>query len=376
MTDTQPSLPAPPPAKAPSSKVAWIALVLALILSCAIFVYFWQANQHLQSQLQASQSNLSQVQMGLNKLQNENSSGAQGLVAKQQSLENGVQKLNQQVQFNAAQLSQLKNGSRLDWLLSESEYLLRLANQRLNLEGDMRGAEMILSAADEVLKEANDPALTAVRKAVASEMLALQSTAQGDLKGTYARLDALIANINELPILATEFQAETDDAPVLANTEDDTVTPALKALLGELKNAIKISRVTEDATPLLAPEQRYYLRQNLRLMLEQAALALLNKDAEAYARSLEKAHTWLQTYYPANKPRVAAYLKNVAQLKGFEFNSELPDISGSLRLLKAEIESMYRSRQLNKLQPEQARPKVKSAPTPSSAKNSPAKDAA
>lgn len=347
MTDSQGSLPAPP-APVPKSKLGLVALIVCLILSCAIFVFFWQANTNLSQQLKETRSTLAQVQTSITQSEGLNKRQTEQLLLGNQAAQASLLQLNEQVQFHSEQLSQLKNGNRLDWLLSETEYLLRLANQRLSLEKDPKGAELILSAADEVLNEANDPGLIAVRIALAEDILALQSLRQSDQRGAYARLDALITGVNQLPLLPAEVRTnEASDSSV-----DDMPDSALDQVWSELKSAIRISKVSSEAVPLLPPEQRYYLRQNLRLMLEQAVLALLNKDDTVYQHSLAKTEAWLQLYYSPSNPRVGAYLESISELKNYQFSSELPDISQSLRLLKAEIESMYRKRQLNQLNPE------------------------
>lgn len=373
MTDKQ--LPPPPSKQSKSSIWGIIALVVTLICSAGLFALFWQAQLALKESDQA-------LRQGLETLKNQQSKESaakqfaeSNLVRYTQELQGSLAQLKQQVMAHSAQLGELKHGNRLDWLLSESEYLLRLANQRLSLEQDVRGAELILNAADSVLAEADDPALTPVRVALAEEILALQSIKLSDTKGAFARINALIKQIDQLEVLDHEEASHPSDESIetASSTPDESNSNSspLQAILNELRQAVRVSSFDQDQQLLLTPDQHYYLRQNLRLMLEQASLALLNQEDAAYQSSLTKAEAWIHRYFSANEASVQAALDAISTLKNYQFQAEFPDISGSLRLLKAEIESLYRKRDLMMLAPA-ATPSSTPPSTPAETQTSPA----
>ena len=107
----------------------------------------------------------------------------------------------------------------------------------------------------------------------------------------------------------------------------------------DLKQAVLIRRLDKPVEPLLAPEQDYYLKQNLRLMLEQASLALIDKNTIIYQSSLNKALVWLDQYFIQNDKKISEIKNNLAEMASFKIDQTLPDISTSLRLTKMKIES-------------------------------------
>ncbi len=319
-------------------------ITLVLLLAFAFIAWQWQQD--------ANESN-SQVAKQLGQLQQSqtmarsNASAIAKLSQSQLALSNQLSALSQKLSYNAQQLAQLSGGNRNDWLLSEAEYLLRLANQRLSLEQDIQGAELILSAADGVLKEIDDPALLPARIAVAEELLSLQGLANTDIQGAQATLRALMKNIPSIPERnqsnALRNNSLNDES---ANIEIINAENWLDQVIHELKKAVVIQRLDEAVTPLLPPEQKYYLQHNLRLMYEQSSLALVERNDESFQGSLAQAEQWLNEYFATEHPLVKAQLETITQLKAYRLSIVLPDISQSLRLVKARIEAMYRNHQL------------------------------
>ena len=350
----------PPPVKTSpgQSRFALFTALLSLMLVAAASLYFWQKQTQQtvrleqllnQSANQGQQLNTLQgnIQQKLGKLD-------EGLFEQQNRLSN----LSQQAYFNTQKLADLGARSRMDWLLAEAEYLMRLANQRLSLEHDIQSAEAMLSSADSILAEINDPGLIEIRQTLASEVVSLQQVRHLDYQGLYLRLDALINSVDHLKQNAfagnTNRDTDTSSASQIsaADTQSNTSNSFMllwQSIWQDLKQAVSIRRLDQPVPPLLAPEQHYYLTQNLRLMLEQASLALLDKDAQVYQSSLKKAASWLNQYFIQNDPQIQQIHHALNEMAQYEISVELPDISHSLRLTKAKIESFYRQHSLNKL---------------------------
>lgn len=350
----------PPPVKTSPSKsrFALFIALLSLMLLAAASLYFWQKQTQQTARLeqllnqsanQGQQLNTLQgnIQQKLGKLD-------EGLFEQQNRLSN----LSQQAYFNTQKLADLGARSRMDWLLAEAEYLMRLANQRLSLEHDIQSAEAMLSSADSILAEINDPGLIEIRKTLASEVVSLQQVRHLDYQGLYLRLDALINSVDRLKqqAFAGNTNRDTETSTVnrtsAADTQSNTSNSFMvlwQSIWQDLKQAVSIRRLDQPVPPLLAPEQHYYLTQNLRLMLEQASLALLDKDSQVYQSSLKKAASWLNQYFMQNDPQILQIQRALNEMAQHEISVELPDISHSLRLTKAKIESFYRQHSLNKL---------------------------
>lgn len=361
MTDSISELP-PPPEKKPKS-FALVLLLVFLMLAAIVLpgaYYLWLQQQNLAESVNAQSSRFKNQESAQAASLQALTLEIDRLKASNLQLQQLLQKSAEEQAFHAQKLAQLGGGNRSDWLLAEAEYLLRLANQRLLLEHDVKGSELVLSAADSVLKEIDDPALLPARVALAEEILALQTLPKIDIQGAYAKISSLSRAIYALP---EKFAAlEPDDAR--SNQEQpgkaqnpDSVWAQLAAELGKV---LQVRRENEPVTPLMRPEEYYYLKHNLRLMYEQAALALLAREDTLFQDSIAKAADWLGTYFDAKNPRVAAQIETLDALAQGSLAMELPDISRSLKLVKARIEALYRNHTLDKETP--AEDKMTEAP--------------
>ena len=346
-------------AKRNKSPTIWpfaFLVIFVFALSAIAAVYFWQQlerqNTLIQVLTKSNDSRHSQI-----------AKREQGAQARFKSIEDLLEaqalvslKLKQQNQFNTQQLHDLGARNRADWLMAEAEYLMHLANQRLSLEQDVRSAEAILVSADQVLAENDDPGLLMVRKTLADEILALQQTKTADVEGLYLRLSAMVKSLDRLNARAFLSQ-KSDEVQTGKMSQPDTVRVETslswkslwKEIWKDLQKVFIIRRLDHTVEPLLAPEQSYYLKQNLRLMLEQASLSILDRNQVTYQDSLEKASMWLNSYFDLTDTETRALLKYIEEMRLAEISPVTPDISGSLRLLKEKIESMYLNHSLGKL---------------------------
>lgn len=368
MTEPKIALPAPksnstpPPAGKPplanssglSGRLALLLALIALVLLGVAALYFWQgqAQQNLRIEHALSQSDEQNQQ--LSRLQQVTQNKLASLETQERELRSSWNKLTQQIYINTQKLAELGVRSRTDWLLAEAEYLMRMANQRLALEHDIRGAEAMLQSADAIIIEIDDPSLTDIRQTLASELLSLQQVRHLDYQGIYFRLKALIKavdNLSQQSFLKSTLATQADNTSVAhaPGAPTNRFTELWNTIWTDLKQAVSIRRLDQPLPPLLAPEQHYYLKQNLRLMLEQASLALLDKDSAIFQNSIESASEWLDQYFIQEDPSVQQLQQTLHTLGRQNISQSLPDISTSLRLTKAKIENFYRLHLLNKL---------------------------
>jgi uroporphyrin-3 C-methyltransferase len=331
-----------------------LLVLFIFALGAVASVYFWQQleQQNKLIQVLTKNSGVEKNQLTQRDKALQQRFNSIDVLFKAQTL--AAQELKQQSQFNTQQLHDLGARNRADWLMAEAEYLLHLANQRLSLEQDVRSAEAILVSADQVLAENDDPGLLMVRKALASEILALQQTETADIEGLYVRLSAMIKSLDRLDTRAfiSQKSEETQfiDATEAANLETSFSWQGLwKEVWKDLQKVFIIRRLDHSVAPLLAPEQSYYIKQNMRLMFEQASLSILDRNQTIYQDSLEKASIWLNSYFDLTETSTLALSKQIEEIKRAQINPVIPDISGSLRLLKGKIESMYLNHSLGKL---------------------------
>src|SRR5690606_4340121 len=108
----------------------------------------------------------------------------------------------------------------------------------------------------------------------------------------------------------------------------------LRATWYELKQLIRVERLDAHDPTLLAPEQRYFLKENLKLRLMHARLALLQRDEQAFRNDIQAAIGWLKRYFEADNPRVSGALNTLEQLREAAVDVELPSIVDGLTAVR------------------------------------------
>ncbi|RRQ23082.1 uroporphyrinogen-III C-methyltransferase [Thiohalobacter thiocyanaticus] len=159
------------------------------------------------------------------------------------------------------------------------------------------------------------------------------------MDGIALRLETLAANIDDLKVAGAQYRptprAEGPDADAGVPAGDWRELPA--ALWNELRQLVAVRRNDEPVAPLLAPDQQFFLHANLRLQLDTARLAALRGTPELYRVSLRTARDWLAQEFDVGQPAVREARAEIDELLAVELRPELPDIAGSLRLLRQEL---------------------------------------
>lgn len=323
-----------------------------IILAIALGLVAWQGWQRLQNQQQrldelAQQTENSASQQAISDLESRLDSGE---AEREEALQSTLSELRSEFESYRSevdetlsqvldQLSQEQDTDERDWLHAEAAYLLRLANQRLQLEGDVEGAAALLRTADARLVDAENPALTPVRREIANELAALEAVPQVDRTGLYLALNAQQERISEL-----RLSQEIEERAVTSGIEQPptgTFQRQLARFGEELKDLVVIRHHDEALETLITPEQEAYLRQSLRLVLEQTQLALLNEEQELYEASIDKALGLLNDYYDTSREETQSVITRLQELKEAEITPELPDISASQQELARFIENRH-----------------------------------
>lgn len=226
----------------------------------------------------------------------------------------------------------IATGVRDKWLLAEAEYYMQIANAQLQLAGNPDLAKLALLQADERIQQLANPALTGVRRALASELQALDLVSRPDIEGVALTLSSLGAAVDLLPLRADITRPGTDDEkPADDLTGFDRAVESLKSTMS---GVVSVRRTDETVRPLIAPESAYFLRANLSLQLQAARLAMLREENSIFQQSLDDAASWLTEYYDTGSAKVQSALKNIADIRDRLHEIKKPDISGSLRLLR------------------------------------------
>ncbi len=255
------------------------------------------------------------------------------------SLESFEQRLNsvKEVQDTLASaingLAEDLGRKRDDWALAETEQLLLIANYRLQLARDVETAVAALRAADGQLQKLADPSLLPIRKLIADEITALQRLDRADIPGIALRLGSMANTLEQLPLHVERRFATAAPVTGVATTES-TSLDTLQQMWRDLLGLIRIRKTTNGQKPLLPPEQDYFLRENLRLMLYGAQLAMLQGDTGTYTQNLKSARRWIGDYFDTETQVVTNMQEELQALLDEKIVVELPDVSASLGALR------------------------------------------
>ncbi len=332
--------------------LALLSLIVAIAAVGAAY-YLWMQQQQmdyrLQSVLQQADEKLQRSERSLDQLQLEVHQAALAHDKQQQGLQSEIAELQKHLSSQQHRLHLLSTTDRSEWKLAELEYLLRLANQRILVGGEIRGAEALLNAADKIVRELDDMALYSVRKSIASDLAAVRAVSELDVQGVYVRLLALAEQVDTLPLFnppKNEQPTPAGQALLLAPGSDaswlEQSRYQLNVATQELIEMLGIRHRNYTVEPLLPPEEHFYLRKNIQLKFEQAKSALMAGQQQVYQQSLADAQAWLAKYYQLAGHSSQVALETLNELQKVEVIQSLPDISASLRAVKSYLAERYR----------------------------------
>jgi len=341
--------------------IGWFALILTLALAGAGYYFYMQfqasfktlnssvqklnsdaANQQAAAEKAKSQLK-SEINNALDQAQQKISSAADAQAesmaqASSQLSETGekLSSLETNTSDSLRILERQIGKNRPDWLVAEAEYLLSVANQRLQLAGDIKTAIIALESADKRLKENGDASLFPVRAVIAQDIANLKSTTQPDLVYYECHLLALEGGIHNMPVLL----------PHAGKIKTTATTPSERPKLGDwkalaetalenLKSVAVVRRSDRPIQIMLTPEQVEVMRQSLAIKLEMARLALVQENELLYKANLDAAKAWLTRYFDMSASENLFVGGEIDRLSSSLIKTPAVDISESLRALRA-----------------------------------------
>jgi uncharacterized protein HemX len=221
-----------------------------------------------------------------------------------------------------------------DRVLSEVEQMLVVASQQLQLAGNVRGALAALQAADQRLARADKLAATPLRRAIAQDMDRLKAVAQPDTVGIAVKLDGLIAQSDSLPFVVAETMPVRLATRARYADESSAFSRAARDFWEEMKGLVRIRDLETPDVPLLSPAQTYFLRENLKLRLLSARVALLARDEASFREDLKVTQGWITKYFDARAKPTTAALATLKQISETPVTIAVPDINTSLAAVR------------------------------------------
>ena len=233
---------------------------------------------------------------------------------------------NQQIALEA--LYQELSRNRDEWAYAEIEQSILIANQQLQLAGNIKAALIALQTADARLQRMDRPQLLALRRAINRDIERLKALPYVDTLAISTRLDSMIAGVDRFS-LAMEVRPQPEKLATEA-ADGNLWTRFWREAWSDLRQLVRVQQIDRPEVPLLPPSQAFFLRENLKLRLISARLALLARDAPSYKADLKAARDWLNRYYDTRSNDVAHAAAVLRNLHEAELSIEIPNISATL----------------------------------------------
>ncbi|WP_068978673.1 uroporphyrinogen-III C-methyltransferase [Aeromonas sp. EERV15] len=296
-----------------------VAILLALGLTGGLYLHGHQNAVAQQAELAQLKQ---QLASSLSKIDQTSSKDAEQLA----TLDQTQQRLQGEMQGLQNRVLDLNDKRPNDWMLAESEYLVRMAGRKLWLEHDLISAITLLGNADERIRALNDPSLMPIRKALAEDITKLKGMPRIDREGLTLKLAALEDQIELLPLSTVsmpEAKLEADQA-VTANP-DEWESNLKKNWVKFTENFVTIRRRDGAVEALLSPQQEIFLRENLKTKLLQAQISVYREQQTLYEDSLDKAQRWLTQYFDTENSATRYMQGEIDKLKGEQIQIDYPE---------------------------------------------------
>ncbi|MCC2958863.1 uroporphyrinogen-III C-methyltransferase [Massilia sp. IC2-278] len=264
----------------------------------------------------------------------------------------------QSQQLALEQLYQDLSKSRDEWALSEVEQVLSTASQQLQLAGNVQGALIALQNADRSLSRSDKPQFITVRRAIASDMEKLKALPAVDLAGVAVRLDSVIAQVDTLPLVSDEKpllpavpvrEARVQEKSAAASAPAGAAAPAplgvgermvqtwrnwTQEMWDDIRQLIRVRSVNTPDALMLSPDQRYFVRENLKLRLLNARMALLSRDEGTFGDDLTAARQTLDKYFDTRARTTQQAQAALRQVQANNLSIEMPTLADSLNAVR------------------------------------------
>lgn len=242
--------------------------------------------------------------------------------------------------------------NRDDWVLAEVEQTLQTASQQLQLSGNVSGALTALQTADNRLARADRPQYLPLRKALAQDIDRLKALPALDVAGLVVKLDNLVSSVDKLPLFADESVPQERTAPAMVESTElpdrseenvwdrtvngwkDRLDQFTSRLWAQISQLIRVREVAQPDALLLTPAQSYFVRENLKLRLLNARLALMSRNDAAFRADLALTREWLERYFDTRQRNVQLAQEQLKNLASSNLTLTLPTLAESLATVR------------------------------------------
>lgn len=343
-----------------TSAIHSVIYLLLLILAVGLGALWWTMQneisglrQEVSQRLRSGENVANQAQVTANSMQEQ----VRELQAKVGVLEN--KHLEVQGQWAALeQLYQDLSKTRDDWILAEIEQVLSTASQQLQLAGNVRGAIIALQNADAKLAQYDNAQFVRIRRAIAQDLETLQALPTVDINSIALRLDSAIGRIDDMPLLSDETPPVSTSepkphrfAPSAPSADAETTQQGrlnewlarlerswhslTHEIWTEVQQIVQVRQVDQPDALLLSPSHAYFARENLKLRLLSARLALLARNEVAFRSDLAAAQDTIVKYFDTRAKQTQTVQELLKQIQNSNLLIEMPTLTNSLNAIRS-----------------------------------------
>lgn len=342
-----PPLSSQPPAPqhhAIGSRLAWSVLGAVAVAGVVSSALLWQKLGSIQEQLARQSADTGAQAIEARTLARE----AQDLTRETSARLTVAETRLSEVALQRSQLEELMQSlsrSRDENLVVDIDSALRLALQQTQLTGSLEPVVAALKSANQRIDRAAQPRLAPVQRAITRDLERIASATVTDTAGLLARLDDLVRQVDELPVLNAVAQGpamrRTLNAAPSATTPTAEPQAWWQAMLqrswevvrDEARGLVRVSRIDQPEAVLLAPEQAFFLRENLKLKLLNARLGVLARQFDSSRSDLASATMALNKYFDPRSRRTQNMATLMQQAQAHMKTVELPRLDETLSAL-------------------------------------------
>lgn len=232
-----------------------------------------------------------------------------------------------------AMYQELSRGSE-ETSLADVEQALELADQQLQLAGNVRVALIALQNIDQKLQGNAKPQWIAIRRAVSADAETLKKAPFVDTVGISVRIDTLVAAVDKLPLVVEKPQPRSAGIAPAAVPEQNWLARIGGDIWRDIKDLIRVRRLERQEPLLLSPEQSFFLRENLKLRLLDARMANIQRDGTTFATDIRAARSYIERYFDSASPATRRFADSLNELSQTEIAVQTPTLARSLTAVR------------------------------------------
>lgn len=224
-----------------------------------------------------------------------------------------------------------QQGDLMAWRVAEAQYLVKLANDFLQLMQNSEMAKVLIERADHILQEQNNPQFLELRQALAENLTQINAAPAIDVTGIFATLKALDQQVEQLPLPAMPIAAPLDAAKPKLDDHLPWWQAAFNQTWHALQRVVVIRKINGQAPPLVLPEEKKYYYQNLHAQMTSAVWGLLHRNDVVYQASLQQAIDWGGIYFDQNAMSTQNFIATLQKLRQINISPPKIDLAQTLQ---------------------------------------------